>query len=204
MQKKCQDPCIFTGYLPEALQESAIEVFLDGFDRKIHHLMLKPRDRAQAKRIYRDGADFSSGIYALRQGRVVGLLGFHHGRQKFIHLNLSTLNREFGFFGGIARKLSGSVFKDLHPLGKDELRVQVIAVAKGVRGTGAGHRLMGALFALGRARRLARVRLEVVNTNPRAKKLYEELGFASCGVLPYGPIASGAGFSSQHKMKKKL
>jgi len=192
------------GQLPEALQDSAIEIFLDGFGRKIDHLMLKPQDRCQAQRIYRDGADFSSGIYALCEGRVTGMLGFQYRHRKFIHLNLATLNREFGFFGGVTRKLSGSVFKDIHPLKNDEVRVQVISVAEPFRGTGMGHRLLEALFAFGRARHLSGVRLEVVDTNPQAKSLYEELGFTGCGLLPYGPIAAKAGFSSQLRMKKAL
>ena len=204
MKKKSQNPSIVLGQLPEALQESAIEVFFNGFERKINHLMLKPRDRDQARRIYRDGADFSSGIYALCEGRVTGMLGFQYQNRKFIHLNLPTLNREFGFFGGVPRKLSGSVFKDIHPLSHDEIRVQVISVADTSRGTGVGHRLLDTLFAYGKARNLSRVRLEVVNTNPGAKKLYKKLGFTECGILPYGPIAAKAGFSSQFRMKKSL
>ncbi|VFQ44185.1 GNAT family N-acetyltransferase [Desulfoluna butyratoxydans] len=204
MKDKSHTPIIVTGKLPETLQQSAIEVFLSGFGQKIDHLMLKPRDRAQALRIYRDGADFSSGIYAVCRGRVAGMLGFHYQNQKFINLNLATLNREFGFFGGVTRKLSGSVFKDIHPLSHNEVRVQVIAVDNAFRGTGVGHRLLETLFAFGRTRRLSGVRLEVVDTNPGAKKLYEELGFADCGTLPYGPIAAKAGFSSQFRMKKPL
>lgn len=204
MKDKSHPPAIVTGKLSEALKESAIEVFLSGFEQKIDHLMLKPRSRAQALRIYRDGADFSSGIYAVSRGRVTGMLGFHYQNQKFINLNLATLKREFGFFGGVTRKLSGSVFKDIHPLGHDEVRVQVIAVDNAFRGTGVGHRLLETLFAFGRTRGLSGVRLEVVDTNPGAKKLYEELGFADCGTLPYGPIAAKAGFSSQFRMKKHL
>ncbi|SCX91726.1 GNAT family N-acetyltransferase [Desulfoluna spongiiphila] len=204
MKKKSQNPSILLGQLPEELEESAIEVFLNGFERKIDHLMLKPRDRSQARRVYRDGADFSSGIYALCEGRVTGMLGLQYQNRKFIHLNLATLNREFGFFGGVTRKLSGSVFKDIHPLDNDEIRVQVISVADGFRGTGVGHRLLETLFTFGRTQNLSCVRLEVVNTNPGAKRLYEKLGFTECGLLPYGPIAAKAGFSSQFRMKKPL
>ncbi|WP_300667793.1 GNAT family N-acetyltransferase [Desulfoluna sp.] len=204
MQRKDQNLSILTGHLPEPLKESSIKVFIDGFGQKIDHLMLNPHDSNQAKRVYRDGADFTSGIYALCEGKLVGLIGLQFQRQKFIHLNLTTLHQEFGFWGGVTRKLSGSVFKDLHPLKDDELRVQVISVAGSFRGTGVGHRLLEALFAWGKARHLTCVRLEVVNTNPQAKKLYHELGFTRCGWLPYGPIASKAGFSSQFLMKKEL
>lgn len=204
MKKKSQSTSILTGHIPEELKGASIDVFLEGFGRKVDHLMLKPKDRAQAKRVYLDGADFTSALYAISEGRVLGILGFQHQRTKFINLNLGTLKHEFGLFGGAVRKLSGSVFKDLHPLKGDEVRVQVISVSEEVRGTGVGHQLLEALFAYGRSHHCTGVRLEVVNTNPHAKKLYEALGFRACGSLPYGPIATKAGFSSQHLMKKAL
>ncbi|BCS99039.1 hypothetical protein DSLASN_46710 [Desulfoluna limicola] len=204
MKKKSQSTSILLGHVPEELKEASIDVFLEGFGRKVDHLMLKPRDRTQAKRVYLDGADFTSALYAVSEGNVLGVLGFQYRRKKFINLNLDTLKEEFGLLGGTVRKLSGSVFKDLHPLKEDELRVQVISVSEEVRGTGVGHRLLEALFAYGRTRHCTGVRLEVVNTNPDAKKLYEAMGFRTCGFLPYGPIASKAGFSSQYRMKKAL
>lgn len=204
MKRASQRTSIRMGHLPEALKESAIDVFLDGFHRKVDHLMLKPQETGQARRVYLDGADFSSAFYAVSDGKIMGILGFHHRKQKFINLRLATLMHEFGLIGGITRKLSGSVFKDLHPLKADELRVQVISVAGGARGTGVGHLLLEALFAFGRAHHASCVRLEVVDTNPQAKKLYEALGFETCGRVPYGPIAAKAGFSFQHRMVKRL
>lgn len=204
MKKMSQPASILMGGVPKELKEASIDVFLEGFGRKVDHLMLKPKNRAQAKRVYLDGADFTSALYAVSEGSVLGILGFQYRRKKFINLNLGTLKDEFGLFGGAVRKLSGSVFKDLHPLKGDELRVQVISVSEGARGRGVGHQLLEALFAYGRARQCTGVRLEVVNTNPHAKKLYETMGFKTCGFLPYGPIAAKAGFSSQYRMKKAL
>ena len=204
MKNESQMTHVLTGDLPEALKGAAIDVFLDGFGRKVDHLMLKPENRAQAKRLYLDGADFSSALYAISHGDVVGILGFQFQQKKFINLNFDCLREEFGFFGGITRKLSGSVFKDIMPLKRDELRVQVIAVASAYRGTGVGHRLLDTLFALGNEHGCSGIRLEVVNTNPHAIRLYKTLGFRTRGWLPYGPIASKAGFTSQFLMKKPL
>ena len=204
MKNEIQMTHVFTGELPEALKGAAIDVFLDGFGRKVDHLMLKPKSRGQAKRLYLDGADFSSALFAIAHGDVVGVLGFQFQQKKFINLNFACLREEFGFFGGMARKLSGSVFKDILPLKEDELRVQVISVARAYRGTGVGHRLLDSLFALGNTQGCSGIRLEVVNTNPHAMRLYKTLGFKTRGWIPYGPIASKAGFTSQFLMKKPL
>lgn len=192
------------GALPHHLKPRAIDIFLHGFHQKVRHLMLRPRSRNQAHALYADGADFTSAIYALQGEELVGVLGIHHGPRRFIGLNYPTLKEEFGTPGAILRKLTGSIFKDLHPLSSKETRVQAIAVAPEARGLGVGTAMLETLFDHSRDLGCSAVRLEVVNTNTRAKALYHTLGFATCGFIPYGPIAWRAGFSSQYRMRKPL
>jgi len=58
-----------------------------------------------------------------------------------------------------------------------------LAVADDVQGRGIGRRLMAALMAAARARRLRRINLTVVQDNLAAQRLYEECGFIRTGSL---------------------
>ena len=204
MTRKAPPLTLTLGHLPAPFKPLAIDIFLHGFHPKIEHLMLRPKSWDQARRVYLDGADFSSALYAFSGNTLVGVLGIHHQETRFIHLHFPTLKKEFGIMGGVIRKLTGSVFKDLHPLARNEMRVQAIAVSPEARGQGVGTALLDAFFKHGFDKGCSVFRLEVVNTNTRAKALYKTLGFETCGQIPFGPIAWRAGFSSQYRMRKPL
>lgn len=62
--------------------------------------------------------------------------------------------------------------------------VQTIALAPEVRGAGHGRRLIEALIAQARDKRVRELFLEVRADNPVARSLYESLSFSEIGVRP--------------------
>lgn len=59
----------------------------------------------------------------------------------------------------------------------DELYVDGVAVVDEMRGNGIGSRLFDLLERIALKRGIRTISIEVINTNPRAKALYERLGF---------------------------
>ncbi|MHA1780932.1 MAG: GNAT family N-acetyltransferase [Candidatus Thorarchaeota archaeon] len=69
----------------------------------------------------------------------------------------------------------------------DELYLDTIAVADDWRGKGIGKQIVETVFAIAQEKGLSRVKLAVVDTNPRAKAFYERIGFGvkKVGAIPY-------------------
>ncbi len=77
-------------------------------------------------------------------------------------------------------------------VGVDELHLLNITVSPAWQGRGLGSELLGTVRALGRERSLAKLWLEVRESNHRARSLYRRQGFAEVGLRRgYYPAASG-------------
>ena len=61
----------------------------------------------------------------------------------------------------------------------DELYVDGVAVAHEMRGKGVGSRLFDMMERVALKKGIRTISLEVVDTNPRAKILYEHIGFGA-------------------------
>ncbi|MEO1550281.1 MAG: GNAT family N-acetyltransferase [Pseudomonadota bacterium] len=70
------------------------------------------------------------------------------------------------------------------------------------RGQGVGTRLLSAVEALARARGCTCLRLDVIDTNPRARALYVRQGFEPQAPQRLGPFAGVFGFSTAIPMIK--
>ena len=69
---------------------------------------------------------------------------------------------------------------------------------------GVGTQLMAALEAHARAAGLRAVELEVVDTNPDARRLYERLGFVVLKEAHYGRLTASGGFTGATYMRKEV
>lgn len=77
-------------------------------------------------------------------------------------------------------------------VGVDELHLLNITVSPAWQGRGLGSELLDTVRALGRERSLAKLWLEVRESNHRARSLYRRQGFAEVGLRRgYYPAASG-------------
>jgi GNAT superfamily N-acetyltransferase len=141
-------------------------------------------------------------VAALAEDRLVGLIGLEYGERYFFNPRLVTFAREFGWLRGLLRCIVFSPFA-CHR-GGGGLTVGALAVDAPMRGKGIGTRLMEAVFDWARAQGFRSVSLEVVDTNPLARRLYERLGFAPIKTqqLPY-PFRR-LGFSAVTTMVKEI
>jgi ribosomal protein S18 acetylase RimI-like enzyme len=83
--------------------------------------------------------------------------------------------RVYGILGGILRMGGLAILH--HTTSTDELYVDGVAVAHEMRGEGIGSHLFDLLERAASKKRIRTISLDVIDTNPRAKALYEHLGF---------------------------
>lgn len=189
---------------PRQLSEAA-QVFYGAFDLKLEHLILFSRTREQSLRLLERGLCPENAFFALSEGRVLGLAGLEEpGGRSFLDFSPDALQEEFGGLGALWRRAwlaAGHLY--LRPRA-GELRIDSLAVAETARGLGIGTCLLERVFEYARLSAFRAVTLEVIDTNPRARALYERHGFAGYKEERYGPITARAGLGGAIYMRKIL
>ena len=135
-------------------------------------------------------------------GRLLGLAGFKTGKGALAGGSLKDLTSVYGTFGGLWRGLVLEVLeRDVEP---DCLLMDGIFVAEEARGLGIGTMLLAAITEEARRCGLSRVRLDVIDTNPRARALYERSGFMAVGEEKTGVLEKIFGFAAATRMEKRV
>ena len=133
------------------------------------------------------------------EGTVQGIAGFKTAEGSLITGGLRDLAAVYGWPSALWRgPLLALVERDL---AQDVLLMDGICVAATARGAGLGTALLQAIKADARARDLAYVRLDVIDSNPRARALYEREGFVEIGTENLGPFRHIFGFEHSTKMR---
>jgi ribosomal protein S18 acetylase RimI-like enzyme len=137
-----------------------------------------------------------------REGTVLGLAGFKTIEGSLTDAGWAELMGVYGRLGALWRAPFLSIME--RPLAHDTLLMDGIAVTTEARGMGLGTRLLDAIADEARLRGLTKIRLDVIDTNPRARALYERQGFVATGSEALGPFRFLFGFSSSTRMERPL
>jgi ribosomal protein S18 acetylase RimI-like enzyme len=184
--------------LPTEQRQRAAEIIYEAFGRKFDPWLGKSQHSVA---LFSAALQPDRVLVARYRGELVGLAGLQYLGRKSLVYRWADVEREFGWLTGLPR------FGILHFLSSScrpgELLVEHLSVAGPLRGQGVGRRLLEAAFALARANGLGAVRLEVVDTNPHARRLYERLGFQPAGTINF-PLFRVAGFNYMTEMVKPL
>jgi ribosomal protein S18 acetylase RimI-like enzyme len=159
-------------------REEAARLFWSAFAGKLDRV-LGP-DRRALDYLARVLNPERSLVARARCGTMLGMAGFKTGNEGLISGSFADLVDVYGRFGALWR----GALLDLtqRPLGAGEMLLDGLFVAEGWRGAGVGSSLIAGVVEEARARHCACVRLEVIDTNPRARSLYRRHGFRSVGV----------------------
>ena len=190
--------------LPERLRDRAAEILDEAFAEKLSPV-IPDRDRRLAflARTIR-----ARNCITARDGEdLLGLvcLNAPHGEFEGEVLDTSALGiggwrSMLGTLGAIRAALMLHTFYS-HKAKPDEVYIDFIAVAAAARGRGVGSRLLAeARGAAGRSG-LGFVRLDVVDTNPRAQALYEREGYRVVREERLGFLGRFTGFSVAYTME---
>ena len=197
---------IITQDLPDpGLLPQVVRLFYEAFALKIHHLELFARDRAQAERLLANSFRPELGLFAHRGVELGGLLGLEYARgPRFFGVRYPILRAEFGAAGALWRwgwLTLSHLYQRPRP---GEMRIEAVVVAEAARGQGTGTALLDLACSHARARGCSALTLEVVDSNPRARQLYERLGFVARKEERYGAVTARAGFRGVAFMRKVL
>lgn len=177
------------------MEAEAAALYWEAFGGKLGKL-LGPDNRGRA--FFERSVNHASVIAATdANGRLLGIVAHQADDTGFSNATTATLFRHYGL-GALWRLIPLAMLERSAP--KDTLQMDGICVSTQARGQGVGQALFARLFDLARDRGFDRVTLDVINTNPRARALYDRLGFQATGTETTGPLKPLLGFGSATKM----
>lgn len=186
--------------LPEPQRSAAARLYWGAFGDKLGWV-LGPESRALhyvAETIRADHA-----IVALDpDGSLLGIAGFKTMHGSFAGGSLIDMQEAYGMIGAAWR--SWLLARLSHEVDNQRFLIDGICVQPGSRGQGIGSQLVSALCDEGRRRGYREIRLEVVDTNVRARRLYERLGFTALKTDGIGLLRLVFRFSAATSMVRPL
>lgn len=136
------------------------------------------------------------------EGRLLGIAGFKSPQGSFVGGTSAQMRAAYGRIGAAWR--SAALWLLSHEVDNHRFLVDGIAVTRTARGMGIGTALLQALCEEGHARGYASIRLEVIDSNWRARALYERHGFLPVRTERLGPLRYVFGFASATTMVRPL
>jgi ribosomal protein S18 acetylase RimI-like enzyme len=184
--------------LPDRLRSEAASLYYEAFRLKTNFLF---GSRERAIVLLQGDWAAEQALIAVQDDRLVGLAGIQHGRP-FINVRFKTYARVFSWFTALWRYALGIM---LHRKARPgELVMDGIAVDEAVRGQGVGTKLLNGVIEFAREHGYQTVRLDVVDTNPRARQLYERVGFVATETHRHPQAQRVMGFSASTTMIKQV
>lgn len=186
--------------IPDEHRSVAVDLFDEAFGEK---LALAVPNMENRKALFAEGFNLDVAIAALMDGNLVGIAGFHaHGKSLTSDLKYRHLLSHLGFLGGNRAAIVFSLFERTPR--PNELVMEGIAVQSQARGMGVGKQLLGEIRKYAENHGFNRVRLDVIDTNPKARQLYERFGFRSVKTERFPQLKSILGFGGVTTMELSI
>jgi ribosomal protein S18 acetylase RimI-like enzyme len=141
-------------------------------------------------------------LTAFENSELIGILGIHDARGSFLEPSHQAMVRHYGAVMGMTRMMLLMLLDHKPPPG--DLYLDGLAVAEQQRGQGIGTALIAAFEKRARDNGFKTVSLEVIATNPRARSLYERLGYRCVATHTMGPFSRLFGFRTTRRLTKAL
>jgi ribosomal protein S18 acetylase RimI-like enzyme len=143
----------------------------------------------------------SNALFAFDGAHLLGMIGFQLDGQKFIDVSVQRIWKHNGLSSVWRLLLLGLL--ERKPV-KHELLLDGICVAEQARGRGVGTALLEAAVQMALRHGCTQVRLDVVDSNPRARALYERFGFQATREVRTGWLTRPLGFGSSTTMVYRM
>lgn len=172
------------------------QLYWQAFSSKLS-LTMRPEHKALAFFASALNPDFAL-VARSETGDLLGVAGFKTASGALIEGGLRKMAQTYGWPGALWRALALSLLE--RDTVTDTLLMDGIFVDSRARGRGAGTLLLDAIKQEATLHNLSCVRLDVIDTNPRARALYERNGFVATGTQHLGPLRHLFRFRSATKM----
>ena len=185
--------------IPDPLRRRAATIYYDAFEKKLRPIL---GTREQTLAILEESLRSDYAFVALADGDLVGIAGFHEPNGQMVDIHFDPLRRHLGWIKALWAAVAGSLLtRNLKP---HQLLMDGISVEARMRGKGVGTCLLDAVTDYAREHGFHTVALDVINTNPDARRLYERKGFQALTTQQYGWLTSWLGFTSSTSMVKSV
>ncbi|WP_342068992.1 GNAT family N-acetyltransferase [Yoonia algicola] len=186
--------------IPEKDRDEAVALYWDAFSQKLNFTM---GPKYQALRFVRSVLRPDHGICAHDDnGRLLGVAGFKTSQGALVGGDFKDLRKVYGWVSATLRMaLLALLERDIE---NERFLMDGIFVAPEARGMGVGTALLDAIIDEAKRRGYDQVRLDVIDTNPRAKSLYLHVGFKEINTVSIGPLKYIFGFSSSTTMVRDV
>ncbi|MCX4994367.1 GNAT family N-acetyltransferase [Streptomyces longwoodensis] len=160
--------------VPEGAEGEVAALYWDAFGRKLGPA-LDPPETGRA--FIAAHLNHDRGVTALADGKVVGVAGYRLGGRALTGGDVPDVLSAYGVLRGLPRLAVLALFERTPE--EAELVMDGIAVDARHRGRGIGSLLLEQVAAVAAENGCRRVRLDVIDTNPRARALYERHGYVA-------------------------
>jgi len=186
--------------LPDPLRAQAVALYWQAFGSKLGRVM---GPTAKAHRFLARVLRAHHAIVALdAQGQLLGMAGFKTPAGSFAGGEIADIRAIYGSLGAAWRLPLLWMLSDDTP--SDHFLLDGICVAPRARGLGIGSALMQAIEDQARQRGYGAVQLEVIDSNLRARALYQRLGYRATKTQTLGLLRYAFGFDAAITMVKPL
>lgn len=191
---------IYQRGLPEHLRAEAVALYWQAFGGKLGTVMgPTPKALQFLNRVLRANHAF---VALAADGTLLGMAGFKTPAGSFAGGEIADIRAIYGSLGAAWRlPLLWMLSDDAQ---QDHFLLDGICVAAQARSRGIGTALMAAIEDEARARGYAAVRLEVIDSNWRAKALYQRLGYQVEKTQQLGLLRHAFGFRAAITMLKSV
>ncbi len=191
---------VVTKGFDEHERELVAQMYWQAFGSKLGRVM-GPDDRAIA--FLCEMLDPTHAICARdEKGMLLGVVGFKTFESALVGGTWNDMLRHYGWFGAIWRAVLLSLLE--RDVENERFLMDGIFVRDIARGQGVGTMLLDAVTAEARDRGYKEVRLDVIDSNPRARALYERLGFIALPAQKLGLLRHVFGFKTATPMIRQV
>ena len=185
---------------PSELRSSAAELYDAAFGAKLAIAMPNPISRMA---ILREGFNPEFSFVATNDGEMVGIAGFKTGQGSLTDgISFRILKRELGYWDAIRAIFVLALFQRKQVVG--QLLMDGISVSPKMRGRGIGTKLLYSLIEYAQKEQYRSVRLDVIDTNSAARRLYERVGFVAIKTEQFVYLKWLLGFEAATQMEYSL
>lgn len=178
--------------IPETMRSSAAELYDEAFGAKFAVGISSSKERFA---LLTDSLNLPFAFGAIQDSRLVGLAGYKTREGSFTDgMTYNALLKHAGLIRGNWAALVFSLYE--RSLSSGQLLMDGIVVDASVRGHGIGTWLLNELTTFAQSNGYDAVRLDVIDTNPNARRMYERNGFAATRTENFGYLRWLLGFGA--------
>ena len=193
------------GLPPHISTQKAVHLYFHAFGRKEQHLSLFSNNVQKMKSYLEHSMNWQAILFATQGNELLGMCGIQKGMNPGpFSTRMAPLVAHFQLWGGWWRWVLQWLQRSIDPWKEDVLHIEFLVVNPKVRSQGWGGKLLERAEEEALKQGCIALGLEVIDTNPRAKSLYQRKGFQTIHHYSTKWLTRRAGFSSIEKMQKPI